>query len=130
MFPSFNDFCEYAKTHQMIPVLKEYIADFETPISIFNKFVHEKNVFLLESVEGGEKWARYSFIGKKPFLIATIEDNMLTFKGKINKTIVSEQPLRELETILKAYESPFIIGMPPFTGGAIGYFSYKYHSLF
>jgi len=125
MFPSFNDFCKYAKTHQMIPVLKEYIADFETPISIFNKFVHEKNVFLLESVEGGEKWARYSFIGKKPFLIATIEDNMLTFKGKINKTIVSEQPLRELETMLKGYESPFIIGMPPFTGGAIGYFSYN-----
>ncbi len=125
MYPSFSDFCKYAASYQFIPLQKEYMADFDTPISIFNKIVDERNVFLLESVEGGEKWARYSFIGKNPFLIATIENHTLTLKGKINQTIASEQPLRQLEEILQGFKSPIIKGMPPFTGGAVGYFAYN-----
>ncbi|OEH85921.1 anthranilate synthase component I [Desulfuribacillus stibiiarsenatis] len=124
MYPSFQTFCEFAKDYQMIPIQKEYIADFETPISIFNKIVHEKNVFLLESVEGGEKWARYSFIGKNPFLIATIHNQQLILKGTINQEIKTLQPLDELERILSDYKSPMIHGMPPFTGGAVGFFAY------
>ncbi|OEF98715.1 anthranilate synthase component I [Desulfuribacillus alkaliarsenatis] len=125
MYPSFLEFSNYASSYQLIPVSKEYMADFETPISIFNRIVHEKNVFLLESVEGGEKWARYSFIGKNPFLIATLLNKTISLKGTINKNIHSESPLKELERIISQYKSPIIKGLPPFTGGAVGYFSYN-----
>lgn len=124
MYPLFQEFRNYAREFPMIPLKKEYMADFETPISIFNNIVREKNVFLLESVEGGEKWARYSFIGKNPFLIATIFDNTLTLKGMIEQTIETITPLHELENILQQFKCPIIEDMPPFTGGAVGYFAY------
>ena len=57
---------ELARDHNLIPVVKEVLADTETPVSVLGKFANRERVFLLESVEGGETWGRYSFIGVDP----------------------------------------------------------------
>ena len=68
-YPSFEDFKEMRKEGNLIPIYTEILADMETPVSAFKKIGKNKYSFLLESVEGGEKWARYSFIGFDPALI-------------------------------------------------------------
>ena len=65
-FPSQKDFCQLAQQGNLIPVFREILADMETPVSAFRKIDDGHTAFLLESIEGGEKWARYSFLGSGP----------------------------------------------------------------
>ena len=67
--PSLDEFKQKAKKGNLIPVYREILADMETPVSAFQKIDDGRNSFLLESMEGGEKWARYSFLGSRPSVI-------------------------------------------------------------
>lgn len=72
--PEAKEVIRLAREYNLIPVVRHLLADTETPIRVFQQFYQEKRAFLLESVEGGVKWARYSFIGTDPFLFAGDEE--------------------------------------------------------
>src|SRR5687767_14073387 len=125
---SFEEFKDLAQRGTFVPVCKELIADMLTPVSAFLKIAeHSDHAFLLESVEGGEQVGRYSFIGKDPFLI---------LRSRAGRTIVeqlhsgggiteSDRPLIEtLRELMASFQSPFVPGLPRFTGGAVGYLGY------
>jgi anthranilate synthase component I len=98
----------------VIPVYKSVIADFLTPVSVFLKLEKDRPyAFLLESVEGGETLARYSFLGCDPFLVC-----------RYRKGQPAGEFMRNLRATLKRFRSVPIPGLPPFTGGAVGYFGY------
>lgn len=117
---------ELAKEYTRVPICKEVYADVVTPITLLRKIAkHSKQYYLLESVEGGEKWGRYSFLGYDPILRVTCkEDKVVIRENNREKTIVTNDSLQVIRDILKEYKSPSIEGFPPFTGGFVGYFAY------
>lgn len=123
---TFEEIENLISNYSMIPICKEIYADVITPISLLRKMeAFDKNFFLLESVEGGEKWARYSFLGYEPVLHVTCKDGKVTKKsGEVEQTM-EEDPMTVLRELLEKYKSPKIDGMPTFTGGFVGYFGYE-----
>ena len=113
-----------AGQYNLIPIARQALADTETPIRLFQHFSKERHAFLLESVEGGVKWARYSYIGTDPFMLISGKHGEMTIEDKQGKQTVSEQPLELLKARLRSYRSPAMPGLPSFTGGAIGFFGY------
>src|SRR5215468_11602713 len=124
--PSFKDFCRLAKQGNLIPVYQELLMDLETPLSFFKRLERDQYAFLLESVEGSERWARYSFLGTRPHLIFQARGNKvkISTNGK-SKTFPSDSPLKLLEELLRGCEPVTVPGVPPFFGGALGYVSYN-----
>ena len=120
----FGDFEEYAGRGNLIPVYREVLADLETPVSVLSRFADEKSVFLLESVEGGERFGRYSFIGVRPRRVFTVEADgaFLTENGTRTRVGDGITALREVLRELRAVEVP---GLPPLFGGAVGYIGYE-----
>ncbi|MBB6674134.1 anthranilate synthase component I [Cohnella nanjingensis] len=114
-----------AGQYNVIPVVRRLLADTETPIRVFQQLSREGRAFLLESVEGGIKWARYSFIGTDPFLLLKLKKNKVTVEeGGEEESFVTNDPLKLLRERLRQYRSPALPELPPFTGGAIGFFGY------
>jgi anthranilate synthase component 1 len=122
---TFDEFVELAKRATFVPVCKEIVADLLTPVSAFLKIAeHSDYAFLLESVEGGEHVGRYSFLGKDPFLILRTRDGN-TLLERAGATTVAEKPFIDtLRELMNKFQSPFVPGLPRFTGGAVGYLSY------
>ncbi|WP_276351605.1 anthranilate synthase component I [Cohnella caldifontis] len=114
-----------AGAYNVIPIARTLMADTETPIRVFQQFRRDKRAFLLESVEGGEKWARYSFIGTDPFLVIRLKRGEVTLEqgGTVERRETGD-PLQLIREKLRAYRSPALPELPPFTGGAIGFFGY------
>ena len=83
MESSLEQFIEHAKAHTVIPVWKELVADLITPVSAIERIVGDQSCFLLESVEHGERWSRWSFIGRNPLLTIKKVDNQLLIEGEI-----------------------------------------------
>ncbi len=139
LYPDFNEFERKAKEGNLIPVYREILADLDTPLSAFLK-LKGKTGFLLESVEGGEKWARYSFIGSDPFLIIEGKRKTLTIKKGRQKEKVKfdnvgttclpdrqarfRDPLEIISAELKKYKPVIMPGLPRFFGGFVGYIGY------
>ena len=122
--PELNEVIRLAKTHNLIPVVRHLMADTETPIRGFQHFYEEQRAFLLESVEGGVKWARYSFIGTDPFLMVKGKHGRMEIELNGVRQVVDEKPLDILKGLLRGYSSPALPDFPPFSGGAIGFFGY------
>ena len=122
--------CESIQTmadeYSIIPICREIYADVITPIVLLRKFSGiSKRYFLLESIEGGEKWGRYSFLGFDPVMRVYCKEQTVTIEenGKVTR-VQTNDPYRVLREIQQVYKSPRIPDMPPFTGGFVGYFSY------
>jgi len=122
-FPELEEVKELSKSYNVIPVSMEVYADMETPISIFRRFVGTE-CFLLESVEGGEKWSRYSFIGRNPFLSVRGSNGIYTIENEGKKRIEEGNPVEILRKLMKEYKSPCYDNLPRFTGGAVGFIGY------
>ena len=125
--PSCDEIMELAKSYNTIPVCKEILADVITPITLLRRIAaSKKRFFLLESIEGGENWGRYSFIGYDPIMRVSCKNAVVTIdrNGKM-KNIETKKPLEVLRSILKDYKSPSLKELPPFTGGLVGYFAYS-----
>lgn len=115
-----------ANEYTIIPVCREIYADVVTPIALLRRFADmSSRYYLLESMEGGEKWGRYSFLGYDPVMRVSCKDKEVAIEedGKVRK-IETDRPYDVLREIQKAYKSPRISGLPPFTGGFVGYFAY------
>ncbi|ASA22919.1 anthranilate synthase component I [Paenibacillus donghaensis] len=122
--PNVDEVVKLSGEYNLIPVVKTLLADMETPIRIFQRFAERDRAFLLESVEGGIQWARYSFIGCDPFLMISGKQGNINVEigGEVKQ--LSGKPIEELKALLRSYRSPKLADMPPFTGGAIGFFGY------
>jgi len=122
---TFEEFVDLARRGTFVPVCKEIMADLLTPVSAFLKIAeHSDHAFLLESVEGGEQVARYSFLGKDPFLVLRSQAGK-TLIDRAGATSETAEPfLQTLRTLLADYQSPYVPELPRFTGGAVGYVSY------
>jgi len=117
-YPTLEDVNKLKGKGNLIPVYRELVADLETPVSAFIKINRGGNSFLLESVEGGERLARYSFIGTEPY-------KTITTKGEENI-----DPLPLLSEELDKYRIVPVSGLPRFSGGAVGYLAYETVSRF
>ncbi len=127
---SFEEFRALATRGNLIPLYREILADFETPVSAFTKIDHGPSAYLLESVEGGENWARYSFLGSgSPIVIRQEGKGLLISRGsRMERVPVKERPgetpLDRLRDIMAAYHPVTVPGLPRFVGGAVGYLGY------
>lgn len=122
--PEVQEVIRLARHHNLVPISRDLLADMETPIRVFQHFYEEKQAFLLESVEGGIKWARYSFIGTNPFLTITAKNGVTRVVSQDDVKEYSDPPLAVLKAHLRAYSSPALPDLPRFTGGAVGFFGY------
>lgn len=114
---------QLAGEFNLIPIVRTMMADTETPIRVFQHFAKENNAFLLESVEGGE-WGRHSFIGTNPFMMLYGKNGRMILERNGHKESLDDKPLELLKAHLRSYRSPKLEHVPPFTGGAIGFFGY------
>ena len=124
--PIFDEYCELAKQGNLIPIYEELLMDLETPLSFFKRLQRDGYSFLLESVEGSERWARYSFLGTRPYGVFKAKGSRveITEKGK-TRLLDSDSPLNALEQFLRDCQPVTVPGVPPFFGGAIGYVAYN-----
>jgi anthranilate synthase component 1 len=122
---TYNEYKKKAQNGYLVPVYAEIFADMETPVSAFKK-LESRYSFLLESVEGGERVARYSFIGSEPEKIFRSKDNKVEVlsNGKTSKYLSDKDALSELKNILGKFKIAATPGLPSFTGGAVGFISY------
>ena len=126
-YPTLADFREEAKSGNTIPVYRSILADMETPVSAFYKLMPDNYAFLLESVEGGENVARYSFLGSQPSVLFHSKGHQVTIEYlEKGETVVQEyeDPLRALEELMQNYQPVDSEELPKFHGGAVGYMSY------
>ncbi|MFO7578235.1 MAG: anthranilate synthase component I [Pelovirga sp.] len=125
-FPSKEDFVQLAQQGNLIPVYREILADMETPVSAFRKIDDGRNAFLLESIEGGERWARYSFLGSGPARIIRYRDHYfeILFDGALETSGEVADPLAHLRELMAVYRPVEVAGLPLFCGGAVGYLGY------
>lgn len=112
--------------YNRIPVMREVLADLDTPLSAYMKLANSPYSYLFESVHGGEKWGRYSIIGLSSNTVLRVSDNELTEEqnGKVVSTKQTGDPLRDIEEFKSRYRVPEIEGIPRFAGGLVGYFGY------
>src|SRR5512143_1297257 len=124
--PSLDEFKQKAKKGNLIPVYREILADRETPVSAFQKIDDGRNSFFLESMEGGEKWARYSFLGSRPSIIVKSVGRSVEIvrEGKARKRPFERDPLEVIKKVLSAYGPVPDASLPRFYGGAVGFIGY------
>ncbi|MEN8139719.1 MAG: anthranilate synthase component I [Thermodesulfobacteriota bacterium] len=124
--PALSDFKRLAADASLIPVCREIIADLDTPLTVFAKLAgDESHAFLLESLEGGAKWGRYSFVGFDPLLTFTSKGEEITVRRSGGEECFHGNPLAELKRLLASFkacsDSDFL---PRFFGGAVGFLGY------
>lgn len=125
--PNLQEFLKLSSKGNVIPVYKEINADLETPVSAFLKIKKSDYAFLLESVEGQEKIARYSFLGSNPSLVFTSKGRDIRISrtcGNSVKFRTNATPLDEIKKIMRDFRSVHVAGLPRFYGGLVGYIGY------
>ncbi len=126
--PSLEEFLKLSRKANVIPVYKEISADLDTPVSSYLKMKKGDYAFLLESVEGQEKIARYSFLGANPCLVFTSKGRNIKIISRDKKQSRSFQtasePLTEIKKLMKDFKAADVKGLPRFYGGFVGYIGY------
>ncbi|NND73680.1 MAG: anthranilate synthase component I, partial [Ilumatobacter sp.] len=123
--PTRAEFHAYAAEHTVVPVWTELLADLETPVAAYVKLVGDGPGFLLESVEGAERWARFSFVGRNPSATLVLRDGVVELDGPLAAGIPTDSGiLAALEALLGAYTSPSFEDLPPLHGGIMGFLGY------
>ena len=124
-FPPRDIFNTLAEKGNLIPVYREIMADMDTPVSAFRKLDDGRFSYLLESIEGGEKWGRYSFLGSTPSVIIRSKGNLVETISDGN-TVQQEtsDPLGCIKDLLAQFTPVEVDGLPRFFGGAVGYLGY------
>jgi anthranilate synthase component 1 len=124
--PALPEFLDLARKGNLIPVYTEFVADYETPVSVFEKIDDGRRSFLLESAESHDHVGRYSFLGSSPRVYfesrgrnIKVEEN-----GETRNFETTTDPLAELRQLLGRYTFVDFPGLPPFVGGAVGYIGY------
>lgn len=125
-YPDFETFRSLSSRGNLIPVYREILADMDTPVSAFRKIDDGRYSFLLESIEGGEKWARYSFLGSSPEEILRSRGNIVEILAADGSTRREEtdDPLGLVRDHMKRFTPVEVDGLPRFFGGAVGYIGY------
>ena len=127
-YPSKEEFVRRSQSGNLVPVYREILADMETPVSAYQKIARGKYSFLLESVEGGERLARYSFLGTDPFIIFKSKGRevQIVERWRADKIRLEDgqDPLRILKDLLSRYQWVDDPELPRFCGGAVGYIGY------
>ena len=123
--PSLRDFDKLARTHTLVPVYRTVTADLETPVSAFLRIASEApEAFLFESVEGGEHIGRHTFIGIQPYKTITSRGNAITVAEGRRHRVFEGDIFEELKQALGGHQPARLPALPPFTAGAVGFFSY------
>ncbi len=136
MTPNKETFKCYAAGANVVPVYTQVLADLETPVSVFSKLeARFDDCFMLESAESVDNWGRYSFLGCRPRAVFTLNDKHSVLKFNDGREIRSEseaglEPLAPLRKFLAQRKPAKLEGLPPFFGGAVGYFGYECVNMF
>ncbi|HEY8443471.1 MAG TPA: anthranilate synthase component I [Clostridia bacterium] len=126
IIPSYAEIAKLAEEYSVIPICRKIYADITTPISLLRRISQKSNrYYLLESVEGGEKWGRYSFLGFNPIARVVYKNGEITIEDGEIKSARSQKPFEALRAYLSRYKAPRLPELPPFAGGFVGYFSYN-----
>jgi anthranilate synthase component 1 len=125
--PSAHDFLKLSRKHSLVPVYRTVTADLETPVSAFLRIAAEEpEAFLLESVEGGEHVGRYTFIGIQPYKKMVARGTKITVREGRRERAFEGDIFEELKGALSGHTPAKLPGLPPFTAGAVGFFSYDF----
>ena len=123
--PDFNTFRQLAEGMNFVPVFRQLISDTLTPVSAYCRLQDDESSFLFESVIGGERVGRYSFLGAGPFLqIDAFDRTIVLTEAGVTKRYQVDDPLEHLHKMLDNYRAPHLAGLPRFCGGAVGYAGY------
>ncbi|MDQ3146588.1 MAG: anthranilate synthase component I [Actinomycetota bacterium] len=123
--PSREDFRALARDHTVVPVWREVLSDLITPVAAFGRLVADRPGFLFESVEHGERWSRFSFVGRNPSATLVARDGRIEVEGTLPASVPLDLGvLAAVEAILAAYRSPSVPELPPLHGGLVGYLGY------
>jgi anthranilate synthase component 1 len=123
--PGRDEFRALARDHTVIPVWREVLADFTTPVSAFARLVGDDDGFLLESVEHGERWSRWSFIGRNPLATLTSRGGEVEAAGALPTGVPLDRGiLAAIEHLLEVWKAPQLDDLPPLHGGVMGYLGY------
>ncbi|KRG69590.1 anthranilate synthase component I [Pseudoxanthomonas dokdonensis] len=116
-----------AEGFNRIPVVREVLSDLDTPLSVYLKLADGPHTYLLESVEGGERFGRYSIIGLPARRVIRFDGHTLTIRDgdTLVQTREVADPLAEIEVLRSAYRVPQLAGLPGFTGGLVGWFGFE-----
>src|SRR6185369_3382818 len=125
-FPDRMTFADLAAKGNLIPVYREIMADMDTPVTAFKKIDDGTYSFLLESIEGGEKWGRYTFLGASPSVVIRTRGDLVEIlkSGEAPVSLQSKDPLGSVRDYLARFEPVEVDGLPRFFGGAVGYLGY------
>ncbi len=115
-----------AQGHNRIPLVREVLADLDTPLSVYLKLAEGPYSYLLESVQGGEKWGRYSIIGLPCRTVLKVTGNRIAVErdGALAEETESADPLAWIDAFQQRFRVAMHSGLPRFTGGLVGYFGY------
>ena len=126
LFPEKLEFEKFYANHHLVPVVREIPIDLDTPVSLFAKVAKGDYCFLLESLEGGERWGRYSFIGLDPAKVVKVQGNNVVIEGADGvweKTDVLD-PIEYISSLFKGIKVASVPGLPRFSAGGVGYLGY------
>ena len=127
VYPTLQELEQYRQEYRAVPVSRSIYADLYSPILVLQKLkAVSHHCFLLESVEDSRRWGRYTFLGYDPKLELTCRDGRVVINSGTHFTIETETPQQYIRQVLEEYRSPGIPGLPTFTGGLTGYFSYDF----
>lgn len=123
--PSQTEFVQLGKKYNLIPVYTELSVDLDTPVSIYSKITGNDPGFMLESADTSKAFGRYSFIGAEPFVTVVGRSKHSEVKTNQETLHIDEPPLIAMQQVLERFSFPHMPGLPPFSGGAVGYFNYE-----